>query len=158
KGVVKDAAPAGWYIGKGTRRELYRVDGTRSRSGSACLRVDAGEPVGWMSIGHFPTLEGKEYEFSGWILTEQTAAWDLCTVYFYADAAKILSEAVHLKAPADQPWWTPLRVRLKVPAGAKSFQIMVTQGFPKGTMWVDDLSLRALDTGEEIVVNGAFER
>lgn len=31
-------------------------------------------------------------------------------------------------------------------------------GLPKGTVWLDDLSLRDLSTGEDLVVNGAFER
>jgi len=49
-------------------------------------------------------------------------------------------------------------VRLKIPPGVKSIQIMVRHGFPKGTAWVDELSLRAVGTGEDLVVNGGFER
>lgn len=40
----------------------------------------------------------------------------------------------------------------------KTFQIMVRQGFPKGTAWVDELSLRVVGTGEDLVSNGGFER
>jgi serine/threonine protein kinase len=96
RGVVRDQAPQGWYIGKGTRRELYRVDGTRSRAGASSLRVDACE------------TEGR-------ILTEQTPEWDLCSVFFYAEPSQPPIGVVHLKAPADQPWWTPLRARVKIP-------------------------------------------
>ncbi len=160
EGPVSDA-PAGWYIGSGSRRDLYRVDGGRSRFGKSSLRVESGGGEGWMSVGPFDTVEGREYEFSAWILTDRMEPWNLCSVYFYTEAppqGKILG-GVHLAAPADQPWWTPVRIRCRAPAGATVFQVIVTHGMPKGTAWVDDLSLRAVETGKDFLgIKGTFER
>jgi serine/threonine protein kinase len=158
EGPAGDAPPAEWFIGTGTRRDLYRLDRSRARAGKGSLRVDPGGSQGWMSVGYFPVLEDQEFEFSAWILTDRADAWDLCNVYFYDQANGRILDGFHLRAPADQPWWTPLRTRLKAPKGSKAFQVMVTCGFPKGAMWVDDLSLRELPSGKEWVANGAFER
>jgi hypothetical protein len=94
------------------------------------------------------------------MMTDRTDAWKLCAVFFYTGTpgpATILT-GFHLTAPADQPWWTAVRSRIKTPAGAKTLQIMVVHGLPKGTAWVDDLSFRVVDTEKDLVGNGSFEK
>jgi hypothetical protein len=57
--------------------------------------------------------------------------------------------------PLDIPFWNRVVLKGVVPEGAVRAQVVVVLASKKGSMWVDDVSLKI--DGKDVLKNGSFE-
>jgi hypothetical protein len=58
--------------------------------------------------------------------------------------------------PVDSPWWQKVEINVEVPKDAVRFSVAALFFSTKGTIWLDDFSLKS--NGKEMVENGSFEK
>jgi len=143
----------------------YAADREQPRSGKACLRIDctrlASGAVQVTPVQRTPLTPGRVYRVSGWVRAESPQAVALqlrltptpYTVYVqqFADAADEWTRVEYL-------WTSPV----DDPKGL--FMVRFTK---QGTVWLDDLSVEALDADElkalpppsrgNLLLNGSFD-
>ena len=94
---------------------------------------------------------------SVWIATDGTeSAQDKLVINFYAGDGALIGKAQGF-IPVDSPFWQKVEVKADVPANAVRFLAEIAVASTKGTIWVDDFSLRGAD-GKEYFENGSFEK
>jgi hypothetical protein len=152
------AAPAGWKNSCPGAKVGQTSAAAHSGKGSlAVVCFDKMQPKKYWAIDT-PTLVpivGKTYEFSAWFLTDETdSVEDALIVPIFAPGRKLLDQPI-VVFKKDSPWWQKVEKSFTVPAEAVGFEIHLYVESTRGTIFVDDVSLK-LD-GKELLKNGGFE-
>jgi hypothetical protein len=104
----------------------------------------------------FPIVSGKKYEISGWVLSDSDDGHNRFGVSIGNPSLSRRIDAVSI--PKDQPYWTYVKKTFGAIGGDRGAFVAVISESKTGAVWVDDILLRELDTGAELLINGGFER
>lgn len=128
----------------------YAVTGNKS------LRLDPDPKVQYtyLSTMDYPALAGKDYVFSGWILTDGTEGLDDIKLDVFGQGNKLLDQK-KLTASPDTPLWKFFQLQSTFPPDSVSFKVTVEMASRMGSVWYDDVSLKA--NGKELIKNGSFD-
>lgn len=102
----------------------------------------------------FRLIPGKEYELSAWYLTDGTDGKGYVTMACNDASGKLFQPILFMDA--DVPYWTHGVTKFKVPAGVSTLTLNIGIEGAKGSLWVDDVSLKC--EGQELLQNGGFEK
>lgn len=151
-GPSRAKLPEGWT------GDRFSVASTRVHSGGGALRVSVNrDGNGLADLGGFEQTipKGKSFEFSAWVSSENTVGLgDKLQVEIRNSQRK----AIWLKEyfiSQDLPVWVKVGDKGDFPEGAVTLKIGVLADSTKGTLWVDDVSLRM--DGKEVLKGGNFE-
>jgi len=157
-GQTKVGLPAKWTMLFAAPK--VSVDGTIARNGGKSLRIDvvANRTMDSFVVQSPMMLVPKgSVTASVWIATDGTeSAQDKLVINFYAGDGALIGKAQGF-IPVDSPFWQKVEVKADVPANAVRFLAEIAVASTKGTIWVDDFSLRGAD-GKEYFENGSFEK
>lgn len=132
------------------------LDERRAHSGSRSLLVLSGEKnVRYPFKARMAFSEG-EYSISVWALTEETEIESSTLVVQIIHPDGKISHAGP-RAPVDQPWWKEVTAKFTLAPGDRVSAVFGVNWNRKGTVWLDDLSIRNID-GVEFVESGGFEK
>jgi hypothetical protein len=146
------------YPVSGNAKGRILIDERTSFSGARSLVLLPGDPKttngGFIPAFRSPLVPGK-YVLSFMVLTDGMPG----NVPLFT--AKIKNAAQQetrkdLSPTSDQPWWTRVETTLEIPQGG-SINLYASMWHERGTIWLDDLSVRNSD-GVEFVDNGDFEK
>lgn len=157
-GGPRKAIPSKWTTNAGAATAL---DGTIARTGSYSIKLPAGDPKVPNSENGIQSdlipipFDGKEVEFSAYVLTDKTEGQtdQLYVSFFDRIGSLLLISAV--KVPPDLPFWNRIGGKVKTPEGATGLRIGTVVRSKKGAGWVDDVSVKI--DGKEIAKNPSFE-
>lgn len=149
--------PAGWVgdpLPPGAKMPV--LDGQIAHTGSYSVRMTPADDKVKDSWSQFKSETiaippGRELEFSIYALSSGTEnAADRLVLYFVDRN----SSSVYI--PLDTPFWKRLSGKIAIPDGATRVVLGVIQNSKKGTIWVDDASIKV--DGKEVLKNGSFEQ
>lgn len=129
-----------------------------AHSGSVGVRLnlESGEWVNLCQQRNAVNLQGKTLLFSGWIRAHRGEgahlyidAWDASS--FIPGSSRFSS-----MVPPDGNWYY-VEIEFPVPYGAVTIFPQAKIDSQPGYADFDDLSLRVIETGEELLINGGFE-
>ena len=136
------------------------LDATLAKEGRLAAKlVPSKDPAGWSSVTtqSIPATGGREYEVAAWVLTEGTTGGDGLYVRFHtADGNFIQQHGPGM--PIDQPYWTRISMKATAPPAAGRLDVSIQMTSKQGTIWLDDVSLRATGAEQELLENGSFEQ
>lgn len=127
-----------------------------ARSGRSSWQVVCGHAAGELYISlraDVPAKPGAKYAFTAWVLSDGNADGSKFSIQIHGPG-KMLAAHEPAIAP-DTPVWKKLEAGFVGPEGAEKIQVLLAVVGKKGTIFVDDVSLKA--GGEELLKNGGFE-
>jgi hypothetical protein len=160
KAVKSVDLPAPWI---GGLKGVCALDDRYAHGGFFSVRTARSAPAKPEEEGigpSYPTIQaqpGEEYRFSGWVMTDGTAA-DSDVLYLIALGADGLElgrgSAV---LPGDVPWWTSVGGAFTCPPLTTQLVFRLETNSKEGAVWLDDVSLRRTGDERELVQNPSFE-
>jgi len=102
----------------------------------------------WTGIDQTVSISKKvqALEFGAWLKAENIVkgkdAWNgaIFTVQFFNKYGKKIGDDINIITIAGDDPWTLHTKKLKLPAGADTFKILLAMGYAKGVMLIDDVS------------------
>ncbi len=94
------------------------------------------------------------YELSCWILADETNGADELQATVQTRDSRIVIQPGVASLP-DQPWFKRIEVRFTAPETAAKILVAFSAKSTKGTLFLDDLSLK--QDGKELLKNGSFD-
>jgi hypothetical protein len=151
----KPELPKSW-TGK---TDWLSLDSTNPRGGKHCVKIKAWDKApgyAWMSSVRIPAMPGKEYLISAWVRTEgnDDGTDFLCIRWFKGDT---YLDQFGPPAPANEKGWTPIEATATCPDNATHLDVAFFLRSKKGTVWIDDISLKLVGEDKELLKNGSFE-
>lgn len=149
--------PRGWS-GPVDGKSKAEVQSTIVHSGCSAIRLTPPGNGGISSVLHSPAIPvtpGAKLEVSAWILTDGT---DHPAEGFVANITGLKGgiASMSLGWSADLPVWVRVTQTMVVPDGARAVTLDFPIGSTKGTILVDDVSIRV--DGKEVLTGGGFEK
>lgn len=143
----------GWpeAAGKTFSSGQYAVLGNKS------LRIDFDKKVaiGYLTPKDQPAPAGKDYVFSGWILSDGTdTIGEHLQLDILAQGSQLIDQK-KLSIQPDTPVWTFLSIKGTFPTNAIAFRVTCIFESKVGSAWYDGVSL--VVDGKELIKNGSFE-
>jgi hypothetical protein len=157
------AVPPGWASDSHPKGATTASgDGTYAHGGLVSIRIPAAlektteaSPYTQIQTDLLP-ISGKQAVISVWTLSDGTAnGSDKIEVRFFDGSGKNVYQTPGPLIPLDHPFWTKLETTVDVPAGAVRVQFAAVVYSRKGTVWIDDASVKI--DGKEALKNGSFE-
>ncbi len=152
--------PQGWKAGTWPGARAPIVDGSLARTGSYSVKVPSPDEkvagsYSQLKSDAYPTGGAKTLDLSAYILADGTNdPKDRVYVRFSSSDGTWMGD-VGPYVPADVPFWSRLSATIPVPDGATQAELCVLLYSKKGSIWADDLSMKA--GGKELIKNGSFE-
>jgi hypothetical protein len=156
--VPSDMPPQWNYMGL-VARENVGLDETVTHGGRYALKVytPPKETEGRIEQ-EFKVTAGRGYRVSCWILSEGIPAYKFIEVQFFGKGRTRLNVNEHVPAPADQPWWTLVEKTVTAPPEAETAVLVISSwSLREGKYWADDVSVKAVTDGIELLRNTGFE-
>lgn len=151
-GPARRGVPSGWKIEGGSPSS----DGTVARSGSYSIKMpsDPKQEVFFKS-DVIQLVPNNKIEYSGFVRSDGTDnKTDQIILNFFDKDGRLVGVA-GVPIPIDVPFWNYVSGKADVPPEAIFVKLGAAVRSKKGTLWVDDVSLK-LD-GKESVKNASFE-
>jgi hypothetical protein len=146
--------PSKWRAGG--EKDRIQIEEGGAHGGRCSIRLQGGQGDGGSFAQGVKVTPGRKYVFSAWILTDRTDNSDPFVVILWHGAGSVLGGP---RVPLDQPWWTLVQGTYECGEDTGSIEIIVRSTKDQaGTVWVDDLSLKGVDDGIELLDNGSIER
>lgn len=126
-------------------------------SGAKSVRIDpeAQTVYGYLTTGDLACQGGKEYEFSGWALSDGTdTAQDHIKMDVFSQGTRLVDQ-VKLALPQDTPAWKFFSYKGTFPANAILYKISLVLASKTGSVWFDDISVKV--DGKELLKNPSLE-
>lgn len=158
-GPERKGVPSGWVQHPGLAGRPAALDGNVARIGSYSVRIPpADEKVpgsGSTVASEMYLINGKTLEASAYILVDGTEnVTDCIYAHFFTNDLKPLGN-VRALIQTDTPFWNRVALKTDVPKDAAIGQFSVALYSKKGSMWVDDASVKV--DGKEVLKNTSFE-
>lgn len=156
-GAIKAGAPTGWT----TSDQKIFIDSTVAHNGEKSVKIDGGKDKNrWGNQGITTPLlvapKGKVV-FSAWVASDGTNdANDRIVMTFFGQNGNYAGNTGPF-LPIDSPFWHRVEVKFDIPKEVARFNVGIGLWSTKGTLWVDDVSVKSED-GKELIDNGSFER
>jgi len=96
----------------------------------------------------------KEHIFSLWSLSDGVDGEETCVLHVYDASGKEVQTQVS-PLPKDTPIWAPIKWTFTPPVGATNAIFIYLTASKKGTIYLDDFSLKV--NGTEVFKDGGFE-
>lgn len=157
-GQARKGTPAGWKFDG----QKISADPTVAHSGQCSIRLEGGkEKTAFGNTGFSNDLivspQGK-LTISAWVATDGTeSAKDKLIVGFFGTNGNFITHGSGAFIAPDFPFWQKIESTFEIPKEVVRINIGVLLYSQKGTLWVDDISLKNAD-GKEFVENGGFEK
>lgn len=135
------------------------LDGNIARTGSYSVSIPAPDEKVQASASMVKSelipIAGKNVELSAYVLSDGTEnAADRIFLWFF-DQTGTLFDTKAAYYPTDLPFWNRVSVSVPVPANAVRAQFGAARYSKKGSVWVDDISMKF--DGKEAMKNPSFE-
>jgi predicted Ser/Thr protein kinase len=155
--VAKSRMPLGWTPAPNDRKVVFGDDRlARTGRTSLCLAPQGGAQATLQS-GRVECRAGQAVELSAWVLSEGVGgAPDRVRLRFWTAPNYYIFWPADL--PADQPFWSCVRVAATAPPGTTAVDVLFEVGSKDGRVWLDDVSLRRAGDDRELLENGSFEK
>jgi hypothetical protein len=155
----KPGLPAGWEAAVQNPKAM--VDGTVAHGGGKSFRVDVSRDkpavMFWVQSPMMVAPKGAIL-LSGWFATDGTESpQDRILINWYSADGMMIAKTGGGFLPIDTPSWQKVEVKADVPKEAVRFRVAFDLFSTKGTVWMDDLSVKTAD-GKEYLNNGSFEK
>lgn len=161
-GAARKGVPEDWLDEAGPGGRPVALDGTVARTGSYSIKMSAPDEKiknsysGLVSNLILVPPGTKNYELSAYILSDGTeSASDQIAVRFFGANGALVVNPISSYYPIDVPFWNRASQKGKVPEGTVRSQVVFLRMSKKGSMWVDDVSLKF--DGKEALKNGSFD-
>lgn len=154
-GAVRKGLPAGWAA---LKPEQISVDSTIAHMGGRSVRIDMARKTPdffWFQSPLFVAPKGQ-VTFSAWVASDGTELASDRLILNYYNAAGAFMARMEPFIPMDSPFWRKVEVTSEVPKDAVRFSVAILLYSTKGTVWVDDFSVKS--NGKELVENGSLEK
>jgi hypothetical protein len=161
QGRVLECCPKGWgvVLGKGERIEGVAIDDSRSHSGRNSFRI-RGCDHGMLVTERKGIRPGAEFTVSLWYMAEGLSAATPVSIWFIgSEDTTVKAESIPvLSDRGELPSWAKAEVKVKSPDNAVYYRIYINQpGIQNGTLWIDDISMKAAGSDVEMIQNAGFE-
>jgi hypothetical protein len=146
--------PARW-INNGWPGKIS-VDETYAHAGQFSVKHT---PPSIFSATSVSAAAGREYVFTAWVLSEETEGRDFFAAEILDAQGKLFAtlSGPESTLPTDTPFWTMMTYKFMAPPQTGVIRMTMFAGSKNGRIWLDDLSLKALNEGAEMILNGGFE-
>lgn len=147
--------PAPWHSSKSMLTGEFAHGGNQS-----VVVTEApgnGSPVGiWTTP--LPVVGQTTLNFRAWVLTNGgNGTNDLFAISLSDAAGKSTTPGqINIPIPSDAPFWTKIEQTLTLPKGTNSIVVGVQWYSTKGSLWLDDISVKN-ESGLELIQNVGFE-
>jgi len=159
-GPARKGVPADWQQDVGVAGRPPVLDGNVSRTGSYSIKIPPADEKVQNSVSALVSnlipINGKDYELAAYILADGTEnAGDRMGLRFFDATGAMMGTPASTFYPLDLPFWNRVALKGKIPDNAVRAQVVIALASKKGTMWVDDVSLKV--DGKDVLKNGSFE-
>jgi len=158
-GTSQKQLPTGWNPGTSPGSRAPILDGTVSHVGSYSIKVLPSDEKIKNATSGFSTdlipVSGKTIEVSAYVLADGTDSGNDHVYVNLFDQNGVGFSTIGPFIPMDTPFWQRVYTKADIPRNAARFQFGVSMASKKGTLWVDDVSVK-LD-GREALKGGSFE-
>jgi hypothetical protein len=146
-GAPNRPIPIGWK----TEGGAPVLDGTIARTGSYSAKLTS---VSFVKSDPIP-VAGNRIDYSAFFRSEDTYDVTDQLILDWLDKDVRFIRATGLPVPLDTPFWTFVSGTAQAPEGAAFVQLTIALRSKRGTLWVDDASLKV--DGKEMIKNPSFE-
>lgn len=162
-GPKRSGLPTGWEsvtetLSQPPERNKAVLDNSFAHSGAYSVRIPGVDEKSMkvVSLNCAPVpVSGKELVISAWVLADGTESPSdqMMARFFDTTGVGVFSAGPYVQT--DFPFWTRLEAKLTIPPNAARVVFTLNVSSKKGSVWVDDVSLKA--DGKELLKNGGFE-
>jgi hypothetical protein len=144
--------PEDWHS-SGDSGDQIALDTTYAYTGQHSVCLSLGQKNVWIRSNTKPVTTGQEYIISAMVLTEKCEGARWCALIWKGGGGLVCGGP---SIPADQPWWSPIEMKVTIPNDRETLNIHFESG--AGKIWIDDVSIRPVNSSSEMLLNGSFEK
>ena len=130
------------------------LDDLLANSGQYSVRITGVENGPSLVSPRIPIAGGKKYALRVWVFTEEKGNGTPIFVRLWEGNTYTF---LNLHVPPDQPYWAPVERTFEAPLGCTEMTIRLSPDFKQGYIWYDDISLKNVEEGRELLTDTSFE-